>query len=163
MATLKTPLGVLGSQTAPTVVSLTAGSADSKTFANYVPMYFADLDDLSGVGMTNGIDPIRHSVAGVIYDTGILPPSPDSGDMTATPSGARATTTFDLDDAGNGGVRERRALGLEKFAVSKLRQSATAHALNLGGDLGPCAVELGRITRGLGNTLADLGDGREEP
>ena len=101
MADLVTPLSNAGSQTEPSKLTLTLPSASGKTWLDAgLPFSFADLADLDGAAMADGVNPIRHCVGGSIYETSLLPPSPHDGDMTATPSGAQATATLNL-NAGN--------------------------------------------------------------
>ena len=85
-----------GSVTAPSSMPLTFPTADTTTVNPYALPSFAPMPAERGVMWADGVSPIRHYITSVL-GTGLLAPTPAP---TVTPTGAKAVTILDTNQAG---------------------------------------------------------------
>ena len=95
MADLNTPISDLGSQTEPAKMAVSLSSAASKVYERGRPFSSAYLPEIRAVAFANGIDPLRLSIKGNVYNVGLLPPDPIDGLLTVAGSGTQASATLE--------------------------------------------------------------------
>lgn len=95
MATLNTPISNLGSVTEPDKIDLNLGSASAKIYSRGVRTHFTYLPEIRAAAMANGVDPMRLSIKGNVYNLGLIPPDPIGGLPTAAGSASQATATLE--------------------------------------------------------------------
>lgn len=146
-----------GTGAAPsTLLAATIPTPDSVRFSPSALMSFADIPELKGVLIANGIDPLRHVVTNVLT-TGPLAPS---AALTATPTSVRATAvitgTANFSDNDIFNLRDRPigalpAAGFGSVTIqSALSAAPGGHEVLLGASLAATLANIQKLVQGTG-------------